>query len=155
MLPPIMAFKFTGDLLGGFPGVQEVKFVNSRMDLPPPCETEMWRTDQDLVNFEQAERWAADATKLLNKKYLAFQTAYRLHPFGIMEAPAVGDPISYEFNGDSYPDGFIERITPSYKTVFTTTGNIYRRKKKSPGWIKSGGTWWMVSGHVYKQNPSF
>jgi hypothetical protein len=151
MLPPIMAFKFVPGILS----VNEVKFVNSRMDLPAPTDKEVWKTDQDLESFDRAEKWAADASALLNKKYLAFHTAYRLHPFGIMEAPAVGDPVSYEFNGDSYPDGFIERITPSYKTVYTTTGNVYRRKQKSPGWIKSGGTWWMVPGHTYKQNPSF
>lgn len=147
----VMAFKFVPGILS----VNEVKFVDSKYDLPEPTDKAVWKTDQDLESFERAEKWAADASALLNKKYLAYQTAYRLHPYGIMEAPVVGDPISYEFNGDAYPDGYIERVTPSFHTVFSTTGSIYRRKKKSPGWIKAGGTWWMVPGHINKRNPSF
>lgn len=64
----------------------------------------------------------------------------------------VGDKVSKGFNGDCYPEGEIVRITPT-GIVKTNTGETFRPVKG--GGHRAGGTWWLVPGHVSKQNPSF
>jgi hypothetical protein len=71
-----------------------------------------------------------------------------------MEMPKVGDPVSYGFNGDYYPDGHITAITKKFQ-ITTSTGNKYRRVKSTSGWKRTGGTWSLVKGHIYEQNPHF
>ena len=83
-------------------------------------------------------------TQALNSDYSTTQT-FR-----------VGDKVSKGFNGDCYPEGVIVKITPS-GIIATDTGEIFRPYKHNGammGW-KSQRTWWLVSGHHHKQNPSF
>lgn len=75
--------------------------------------------------------------------------------FAIIVRPAVGDPVSYGFNGDYYPDGHITYVGTSLREIRTSTGNTYYRRKKSAAWIKKGGTWGLVRGHIDRRNPEF
>lgn len=74
----------------------------------------------------------------------------------MIAAPRVGAPVSYAFNGDYHPDGEITKVGTGPKArVTTSTGSVYYRWKKTASWIKAGGTWRMVHGHVDRRNPSF
>lgn len=68
--------------------------------------------------------------------------------------PAVGDPVSYSFNGDSYPDGHVTKVSKTLR-VTTSSGKVYRRKGLTGAWIAEGGTWSLGFGHVSKRNPEF
>jgi hypothetical protein len=72
----------------------------------------------------------------------------------IARCPKVGDKVSYAFNGDYYPDGEIVKVTKTYQ-VTTSTGSKYRRRKLSGTWVKVGGTWSMVHGHISRSNMEF
>jgi hypothetical protein len=76
------------------------------------------------------------------------------HRFGVVRMPEVGDLVSYGFNGDCYPCGKIERISPTGSRITTDTGTRFTRQKLSGSW-RSGGTWWMRKGHVTAYNLSF
>ena len=86
----------------------------------------------------------------------------------------VGDPVSYAFNGDAYPDGLVAKITKKFLT--TTTGKKYSLHLYSDRELikdetgrtvdaidvmregfrsVNGGTWALFHGHVYEQNPHF
>jgi len=87
--------------------------------------------------------------------YLASDEGPNVYPrFDVIRAPALGDKVSYAFNGDSYPDGEIIKISPTFKVIATSTGSRYYRRGHRSSWVKDG-TWSLVIGHVYKQNPSF
>lgn len=75
-----------------------------------------------------------------------------LRRYDIVSVPQVGDKVSYAFNGDCYPDGVIVKVTTSGQ-IKTDTGSTYRRRKQTACWVKSGGTFCLVSGHHYEQNP--
>ena len=110
--------------------------------------------DWNLI--QQVEKVAAKATECFGKLYLPTErSGVGRDRFNIVEAPVVGDEVSYAFNGDSYPDGTIVSVSKSFKKITTSTGNVYFRSKNSGCWLKSGGTWSMVAGHVRKQNPEF
>lgn len=88
--------------------------------------------------------------------FIATDSGAHVSPrYDVILAPAVGDAVSYSFNGDSYPDGFISKISASLRVVTTDTGSVYYRRKLSGAWIKKGGTWSMIRGHHNDRNPSF
>ena len=116
-----------------------------------------WQTRNDWTSFQQVCTIAQYLTAMTGKQYLGADAGSSTSPrYDIIEAPKVGDPISYGFNGDYYPDGSVARITPNWMIV-STTGSKYNRSRQGagPGWNKVGGTWSMVSGHVDERNPSF
>lgn len=109
----------------------------------------------DMTSFEQATKIAAEVTTLTGVLYIAFDNGeWTSHRFGIIDPPQVGDEVSYSFNGDSYPDGKIVRITKNWMVV-TDTGSKYNRKRQTSGWMKVGGTWSLIKGHIFEQNPEF
>ena len=111
----------------------------------------------DFTSFEQVE----SILKIINEKfgtdYIATDAGEHCSPrFGIAELPKVGDDVSYGFNGDYYPCGKIVRVTPSLTVIAEDTEGHqtrFRRVKKTGGWKREGGTWWMVQGVVSKLNP--
>ena len=74
--------------------------------------------------------------------------------FSIVTPPAVGDKVSYAFNGDCTPDGEVVKVSKSLKVVTTSTVAKFYRRRESGAWIKDG-TWSLVPGHVSKRNPHF
>lgn len=89
------------------------------------------------------------------KKYLGVDQGSYVYPrFDIIEPFKIGDNVSYTFNGDYYPDGYIVKITPSLN-IITCSGKRYRRHKNTSMWIMEGGTWSLVHGHISDKNPSF
>lgn len=118
-----------------------------------------------LDSFEQAEVVAAQLTAKFGKIFLACDNGeHTSHQFGVMEAPKVGDPVSFGFNGDYYPCGVITRITPGWRIYAEDASKpegarrqktTFNRKKKSSCWKMVGGTWSLVFGHVDERNPHF
>lgn len=112
-----------------------------------------WRT------FERAEQVAKELNEnsTIWHRYLAVDSGAHVSPrYDVVERPVVGDAVSYSFNGDTYPDGTITKITgKNFRIVTTSTGSVYYRRKLSGSWVKKGGTWSMVKGHRNERNPSF
>ena len=137
-----------------------VKLSTSR--LPLEVKTELtseehadtsWENSWDWKSFEEVQRLASYLTAMTGKTYLAVDRLHGVSPrFDVIEAPKVGDPVSYSFNGDSYPCGVITKITKGWR-VTTSEGAVFNRFKATAGWRRVGGTWWMISGHHYEQNP--
>lgn len=92
---------------------------------------------------------------LLEGEIVADQGAHVWPRFRVISPPAVGDAVSYAFNGDYTPDGTVVSVSKSLRVVKTSTGNVYYRRRKSAAWIRKGGTWGLVAGHVSRRNPSF
>ena len=117
-----------------------------------------WITRNDIKTFEQAEDIAAQASAYLQDGlFLAVDQGRGHYPrFDVVRAPKVGAPVSYGFNGDYYPDGYIVKVGgTNCSRVYTDTGSVYNRFRKSSAWIKRGGTWSLVEGHRNERNPSF
>lgn len=116
-----------------------------------------WQTRHDFKDFAYAERIAASATKATGKLYTAIDNSASVWPrFDVAAAPAVGEPVSYGFNGDYYPDGEITHVTEgTLRVVKTSTGSTYYRHKNTGKWTKAGGTWSLVHGHRDERNPHF
>lgn len=114
-----------------------------------------WLGPWDWKSFEEVCTVASFVTSKTGDVYLPVDRSDSVSPrYDIVKCPKVGDPVSYSFNGDTYPDGHIKRITQNM-TVVTDSGSRYRRYKQTSGWRKEGGTWWLVRGHIYDQNPHF
>lgn len=115
------------------------------------------------INFQSfaiAERIAKLTTEVdPNKRtYIAIDRGSHCSPrYDVIEAFKVGEKVSYAFNGDCYPDGTIVSIGKGRMARITTsTGKTYIRHKLSSSWRSSGGgTWSLVRGHHFEQNPSF
>jgi hypothetical protein len=114
-----------------------------------------WMSSRDFDSFEEAERMARYLTAMTGEMYLATDEGSNSWPqYRVIEAPVIGDEVSKSFNGDSYPCGEIVKITPTWQ-ITTSTGAKFRRYKMSGGFRETGRGFWMISGHVYEQNPSF
>ena len=127
----------------------------------PPTQTIFfnnikWITRHDFSSLEQVENFCDDLNEVDNVKYLPVDKGEHTSPrYDIIKAPKIGDLVSKYFNGDSYPEGEIVSISKSFRTVTTSTGVRFHRKKKTSSWFNHG-TWFMGIGqHVYSQNPSF
>lgn len=112
-----------------------------------------WISRGDIPSFADADSYAALLTEKLGRTFLATDATRSTSPrYDVIEAPKVGDLVSKSFNGDTYPEGVITKITPKWQ-ITTSTGAKFRRFKDSAGWKATGGTWWMTGGHHYEQNP--
>jgi hypothetical protein len=127
---------------------------NEAMQLRP----RLWFNRNDFKHFEQAKAVAEQANACGGYKgsqLVAVDSGPNVSPrYDVIVLPKVGDPVSYAFNGDSYPDGTIVSVSASLKVVKTSTGRSYYRRRETGSWVNNG-TWSLVAGHVYKQNPSF
>ena len=102
------------------------------------------------------EKVAIDLCETTGKKWLPVDAGDCCSPrYDVVQIPSVGDPVSYGFNGDYYPDGYVKSVSANGSLVITTTGNRYYRRKLTASWKKAGGTWSLVAGHHSELNPSF
>lgn len=116
-----------------------------------------WISRHDFRDIFHAEHIARQATDLTGKLHIGVDNGTGVWPrYDVVEAPTVGDAVSYGFNGDSYPDGEIVSITPhSLKVIVTSTGSKYYRRKSTGSWKKAGGTWSLIKGTHNERNPHF
>ena len=120
-------------------------------------ENETWISRHDIRGMDHAGKIAYQASILTKKLHLPVDEGSNVWPrFDVIEAPRVGQPISYAFNGDYYPCGEIATISgaPLIRRITSTTGKVFWRRHQSAAWIYDG-TWSMVSGHRSELNPSF
>lgn len=114
-----------------------------------------WASRNDFDSLMIAQVIADSATNLTGRKYIATDAGAGCSPrYDVIEAPMVGDDVSYAFNGDYYPCGKIASVSQSLRLVVTDTGRKFYRRRNSGAWI-SQGMWSMVAGHVERQNPHF
>jgi hypothetical protein len=114
-----------------------------------------WQSRWDWKDFETVSRLSKYITAMTGKIYLPTDATESTAPrYDIIEAPAVGDPVSYGFNGDYYPCGYITKITKGWR-VTTSEGKVFNRRPNGRSWRMVGGTWGMVAGHISEQNPHF
>lgn len=114
-----------------------------------------WISRHDIGTLQYASTLASILTEKLGKTYLAVDEGPGHYPrFDVIEAPMIGAPVSYAFNGDYTPCGTISKITRTWQ-ITTSTGKKFRRSGDSSSWRMTGGTWSMVSGHISERNPSF
>lgn len=107
----------------------------------------------DWEDITVAEDIAKQATEFHGVLYIATDAGEWVLPrYDVQRAPSVGDEVSYSFNGDTYPDGTIAAISPTLKTITTSSGRRYYRKRNTGSWLYSG-TWSLVSGHRQERNP--
>jgi hypothetical protein len=111
----------------------------------------------DFKSLDDAAVYANGATKATGEQYFAIDQGSSHYPrFDVIRAPAVGDDVSYAFNGDYYPAGKINKISKSYRRVSTDAGRTFFRRSPTKGsWVLQGGTFCMVRGTISKWNPSF
>lgn len=115
----------------------------------------------DWPTFERAEQVAKElneaAVQTVERPYIATDAGPHVSPrFDVIARPLVGDAVSYGFNGDSYPDGKIIKVSgKEFRIITTDTGSVYYRRKQSGGWKKQGGTWSLLAGHRNERNPHF
>lgn len=137
------------------PGGKVVKVSEEhiRNDDPDYVVVDRW----DLKSFDQAEELAEEAYRATGELFLACDKGEWVTPrYDVIRAPKVGNPVSFGFNGDYYPDGYITKVGgTNCSRVYTDTGSVYRRRRRSATWLKAGGTWCMVSGHIDERNPHF
>ena len=114
-----------------------------------------WMTRHDIESLEHAGEIAESAQKATGKLYLPVDSGSGVWPrFDVIEAPAVGEAVSYGFNGDYYPCGHIKSISASFRLITTTGGQKFYRRKQTANW-KYNGVWSLVDGHRSELNPSF
>lgn len=115
------------------------------------------RWDWHKLGFDHVQAIADQLNTLGHDgHYLATDNGPHCAPqFDVVLAPAVGDLVSYSFNGDTYPDGKVSKVSKDYRIITTDTGSRYYRRKLTGAWVKTGGTWSLVRGHHNERNPHF
>lgn len=109
----------------------------------------------DWKSFDRVAEVAAQLTTSTGKLFMPTDAGEHCSPrYDVIEAPALGDKVSYAFNGDSYPDGTIVKVSANNRFVFTSTGNKYGRKRLTGRWARNN-TWTLIPGHHFEQNPHF
>jgi hypothetical protein len=109
----------------------------------------------DWKTFAKVQEVAADVTAFTKAAHIAVDNGPHHHPrFDVARLPAVGDEVSYAFNGDSYPCGKVASVSKTHKLITTTEGQKFYRRDTRASWVMNG-TWSLVQGHSYTQNPSF
>jgi hypothetical protein len=128
---------------------------NDANDLIPNYDDSIIIARHEMKFFTDALAIARSASELTGKRYIPIDAGRHTWPrYDVVLAPAVGDAVSYGFNGDAYPCGEIVSISATMKVIKTSDGSVFYRRRESGSWIK-GGTWSLIAGHVSKQNPSF
>ena len=129
--------------------------LDASTKFPAHDDRSNWSSRWDFKTFADATRIAHSATKNLGTLFVAVDSGPCVSPrYDVVQAPKVGDKVSYGFNGDYYPDGEIVKVSPTLQ-VTTSTGNVYRRRKQTGSWQQTGGTWSLVQGHINERNPHF
>lgn len=114
-----------------------------------------FETRNDWKSFARAVDVATQLTEATGKLYVATDAGLYTSPrFDVVAAPMVGDKVSKYFNGDSYPEGEIVKVSATLKRVETSTGCVFFRRGNTGSWVNVG-TWSMQHGHTESRNPSF
>jgi len=109
----------------------------------------------NITSFEHAAEIAAAETAATGKLHIACDHGAHCSPrYYTAEVPFMGDAVSYAFNGDYYPCGFVASISKTLKKITTTEGQTFYRRRNTGSWVMSG-TWSLVGGHIERQNPHF
>ena len=117
--------------------------------------TDGWLSSRDVESMAEARSLALYLTSMTGTAYLPADEGGGISPrYRIVEAPVVGQKVSRTFNGDTYPCGTIVKITRTWQ-ITTDDGTRFRRRRETGGWLETGGSFWMTSGHHYEQNPHF
>jgi hypothetical protein len=108
----------------------------------------------DLPAFRDAQTLAV----LLGNEFLATDAGAHVSPrYDVQRTPKLGEPVSYSFNGDTYPCGHITKISAfPHRRIEATdeTGKVcvFWRLKETGCW-KYNRTWSLVGGHREERNP--
>lgn len=114
-----------------------------------------WQCRWDWKSLEEVQCLALYVSALMGEDYIGTDAGSGTSPrYDVQRMPKVGDEVSYSFNGDTYPCGTIVRITKNLM-VITSEGKKFNRRGQTGSWRMVGGTWSLVSGHHYEQNPHF
>lgn len=129
---------------------------------------EAWISVRDAKNWVEAELFAGMVNLLLpntgdggvvrtcSDYFIATDKGeYTTPRYDVIARPMVGDLVSKSFNGDTYPCGTITKISPTMKKITTSDGTTFYRPHDRAGHWLNHGTFSMVPGHRYEQNPSF
>jgi hypothetical protein len=131
------------------PACIEVVEISDRV-----IHSEGWVCRHDFKTFEQAQEVADAASIFEGVDYIATDAGAHTSPrYDVIKAPQLLDPVSYSFNGDSYPCGYIKTISKTMKKITTTDGHTFYRYKQSGSWMRK--CWYMVGGHIEERNPHF
>jgi hypothetical protein len=142
------ANKQIAEVVNQYPEGQKVWASNS-------ADGSGWMTRHDFVSMDHAAQIAKSATECTGKLHLPVDSGSGVWPrFDVIEAPAIGEAVSYGFNGDYYPCGHIKSISESFRVITTTGGQKFYRRRESATW-KFKGIWSLVDGHRKELNPSF
>jgi hypothetical protein len=117
-----------------------------------------WAARSDFPSFEAAEKVAASASSLSGGLHVAIDSGEHSSPrYDVIRAPAIGDEVSYGFNGDAYPIGKIVKVGKDLKRVYVENEHgikkIFSRRKMGGAWLNGG--WHLIHGVVHKLNPHF
>jgi hypothetical protein len=136
--------------------IQNDRAVGAQTEYPGEERAALtFETRNDWKSFGRAEVVAAQLSLATGTKYIATDAGPHVSPrYDVIACPQVGQEVSKEFNGDSYPEGVIVSISPTLWRIETSTGATFFRRGKSGTWLESG-TWSLTRGHVDKRNPSF
>ena len=113
------------------------------------------RNDMDAA---LAEKVAASASEFAGRPYLVSDSGECVSPrYDVLAAPAVGDEVSMEFNGDAYPVGKVLSIAKNFSSVLVDGRNgqqmRFHKKGARCSWVCRGFS--LIPGVVSKWNPEF
>lgn len=113
------------------------------------------KSRHDFTSYEEVLELAEQISKLTGEVWLGTDATESTYPrYDVQRAPKIGDKVSKTFNGDSYPEGEIVKITPTWR-ITTSTGKKFSRRKNTGSWKPIGGYGSMISGHHNDRNPHF
>lgn len=134
--------------------LEQDKVVGIRTSWDSSMNPKEWVSRWDWNSYEEVENIAKLASEFSGQKYLPVDCGEHVSPrFDIVKAPVIGEEVSQYFNGDSYPEGVVVKISESYKMITTSTGKKFYRYKQSGSWRRNGFS--LISGHHTERNPHF
>jgi hypothetical protein len=118
---------------------------------PAPAKIDNW----NIKSFEHATELAAAETQSTGKLHIACDRGESCSPrYYVAPVPAIGEEVSYAFNGDYYPCGVITAISKTLKKITTSEGKVFYRRRQTGSWVMDS-TWSLVNGHINRWNPEF
>ncbi|USN15123.1 hypothetical protein LESZY_00890 [Brevundimonas phage vB_BpoS-Leszy] len=125
-------------------------------------------TGESLQDYQVAIEAAKDATDMTKVPHWAEDRGAYVSPrYAIVRAFQIGEPVSYGYNGDSYPCGRIVSMSktapvssgvgPRIITVQDHNGNRRKfwRHRLTGSWREAGGGFSLQHGWHNDRNPSF
>lgn len=150
-------------------GVREPKWQVKGEERPRELNGYSRLYSHRLETYEQAIAAAERLSEEQGAQYWAEDRGANVSPrYAVIRAFTIGEPVSYGFNGDSYPCGRIVAMSALPKGSSKAEGHRiitvedhngvrkqFWRRKKSASWKTSGGTWSLQHGWHNDRNPSF